>query len=214
MVNGMTLSGNISINMAIIFKGIVTGLLLSVLVGATFFMLIETSMTRGFKAALWFDFGVVCCDATIIFAVYFFASWITSTLVHNQFFNVAGGVMFMVIGANYIFIKQPLDQDSIVEFKKRNFKLFMSGFGVNLMNPSVFLFWLGTVAVTLSKFDLSGKETFLFYASALTVMALSDVLKAFFASRIANFINSKVLRIVYVLTGIVMFGFGITFILK
>jgi len=43
---------------------------------------------------------------------------------------------------------------------------------------------------------------------------LSDVLKAFFASRIANFINSKVLRIVYVLTGIVMFGFGITFILK
>ncbi len=45
--------------MGIILEGFITGLLLSIFVGATFFMLIETSMTRGFRAALWFDLGVL-----------------------------------------------------------------------------------------------------------------------------------------------------------
>jgi threonine/homoserine/homoserine lactone efflux protein len=41
-----------------VFKGILTGLILSISLGATFFMLVETSITRGLKAALAFDLGL------------------------------------------------------------------------------------------------------------------------------------------------------------
>ncbi len=88
--------------MDIILKGIITGSFLSIFVGATFFMLIETSMTRGFRAALWFDLGVLLCDAAIIAVVYFFTAWINNTLVHNTYFNLAGGIVFMGFGINYI----------------------------------------------------------------------------------------------------------------
>src|SRR5512140_2056445 len=88
--------------MGIILEGIITGLLLSIFVGATFFMLIETSMTRGFRAALWFDLGVLSCDSLIIVTVYFFTAAINRILVQNFYFNIAGGIAFIGFGANYI----------------------------------------------------------------------------------------------------------------
>src|SRR5512145_812391 len=99
--------------MDIILKGILTGLLLSSLVGATFFMLIETSMTRGFRAALWFDAGVVFCDALIISVIYFFASWISNTIINNQYFNIAGGIVFMAFGVNYIIGRKRTETESV-----------------------------------------------------------------------------------------------------
>jgi threonine/homoserine/homoserine lactone efflux protein len=88
--------------MGIILEGFITGLLLSIFVGATFFMLIETSMTQGFRAALWFDLGVLSCDSLIIIAVYFFTAAINRVLENSFYFNIAGGIAFIAFGANYI----------------------------------------------------------------------------------------------------------------
>ncbi len=92
--------------MGIILEGIITGLLLSIFVGATFFVLIETSMTRGFRAALWFDLGVLSCDSLIITTVYFFTAAINRILVQNFYFNVIGGIAFIGFGLNYILARQ------------------------------------------------------------------------------------------------------------
>jgi threonine/homoserine/homoserine lactone efflux protein len=198
--------------MDIILKGILTGLFLSVLVGATFFTLIETSMTRGFGAALWFDAGVVICDATIIVVIYFFEAWITRTLVQNEYFNVAGGIVFMGFGVNYIISRRR--NTAPIGLKSRNVRLFMNGFFVNLLNPSVVLFWLGIMALTLSQYKFTGRETLIYYLSALSIVGLSDIVKAYFAYRISNFLNFKVLRSFYVISGILMIMFGLIFIFK
>ncbi len=195
--------------MDIILKGIITGLLLSICVGATFFMLIETSISRGFRAALWFDLGVVLCDTAIILTVYFFATWITSTIIQNTYFNVAGGLVFMGFGLNYILLRHR--NDTLPQLKNQNFMLFINGFFINLMNPSVILFWLGTMAFTLSKMKLNGRQAILYYGTTIMVMALVDVIKAYFAYRISSFINKKVLRIIYIFSGLVMIGLGVYF---
>jgi threonine/homoserine/homoserine lactone efflux protein len=193
--------------MDIVLKGILTGLFLSIFVGATFFMLIETSMTRGFKAALWFDAGVLLCDAIIITTVYFFTAWINSTLVHNTYFNIAGGLVFMGFGVNYILTRKREETTAIN--KNRYARLFMNGFFINLLNPSVVIFWLGSMAIILSQFRLSGHETLVYYGSALGIVALTDWLKAYFAFRLSRFLNNKVLRILYVFSGVLMIGLGI-----
>lgn len=193
--------------MDILLKGLITGLFLSVFIGATFFMLIETSMTRGFRAALWFDLGVLISDTAIITVVYFFTSWINSRIIQNSYFNIVGGLVFIGFGVNYILSRHR--NDSLMLQKSRSIRLFMNGFFINLMNPSVVIFWLGAMAITLSKFRLTGRETILYYGSALGVVAITDILKAYFAYKLSGMLNSRLLKRVYIISGLFMIGLGV-----
>lgn len=198
--------------MDVIIGGFITGLLLSIFVGATFFMLIETSMTRGFRAALWFDLGVVSSDASIIVAVYFFASWIDRMIIRNEYFNIIGGVIFIAFGLNYILSRNKNDAEHVV--RKKNVRLFLNGYLINLLNPAVALFWLGTMAISITKFKYSGTEVLIYYGTALIIMAAIDVIKAYFSYKLSTFIHSKILRIIYICSGLFMVGLGIFFIFK
>jgi threonine/homoserine/homoserine lactone efflux protein len=196
----------------IIIKGILTGLFLSIFIGATFFMLIETSLTRGFRAALWFDLGVLTCDALIILSVYFFTSWFSKILAHQSYFNIAGGIAFVGFGVNYLITRQRLT--TAYALKYSNLRLFFNGFFINLLNPSVVIFWLGTMILTISAFNISGKQILAFFSTTLGVVAFFDIIKAYFASKISNFIKPFVIRYVYIFCGIVMIGLGIYILLK
>jgi threonine/homoserine/homoserine lactone efflux protein len=199
--------------MGIILEGIITGLLLSIFVGATFFMLIETSITRGFRAALWFDLGVLSCDSLIIITVYFFTSAINRILIHNFYFNIAGGIAFIGFGANYILSRRKEEHHLSVQ-NNRAIKLILNGFFINLLNPGVIIFWLGSVAVALTHFKLSGRQTFLYFATIMTVVAILDIAKAYFAYRLSHIMNPRVLRGVKVMSGIIMIGFGVYILFK
>ena len=199
--------------MEVILEGFATGLLLSFFVGATFFMLIETSMTRGFKAALWFDLGVLTCDTMLISIVYFFTAAINRLLVDNIYFNIAGGLSFIGFGISSI-ISRRKEEHHLNAKNARVFKLFLNGFFINLLNPAVIIFWLGSVAVVLTHFKLTGKQSFVYFATTLTVVAVLDVAKAYFAYRLSSILNPRVLRSIYVMSGIIMIGFGIFILFK
>jgi threonine/homoserine/homoserine lactone efflux protein len=199
--------------MGIILEGFITGLLLSIFVGATFFVLIETSMTRGFRAALWFDLGVLTCDSLIITVVYFFTAAINRVLVHNFYFNIAGGIAFIGFGANYI-LSRKKEEHHLTMQNNRVIKLILNGFFINLLNPGVIIFWLGSVAVALTHFKLTGRQTFLYFATIMTVVAIFDVIKAYFAYRLSHILNPRVLRGIKVMSGIIMIGFGIYILVK
>ena len=56
----------------IILYGITVGLTLAIPLGMgpAFFVLIETSITKGFRAALYFDLGVIIADIVFISIAY------------------------------------------------------------------------------------------------------------------------------------------------
>jgi threonine/homoserine/homoserine lactone efflux protein len=198
--------------MGIILEGVITGLLLSIFVGATFFMLIETSMTRGFKAALWFDLGVLSCDTIIITTVYFFTSWITRMLVHNTYFNMAGGISFIGFGVNYIVSRRK--EEPHIKANGQVLKLILNGFFVNLLNPAVIVFWLGSVAMAITHFKLAGNMALVYFVTTLSVVALLDVAKAYFAYKLSAFMNPHVLRGIYIISGVIMIGLGVFILFK
>ena len=54
-----------------ILSAIPVGFILSIMPGAVFFVLLETSVLKGFKAALVFDLGAITSDVVFILIAYF-----------------------------------------------------------------------------------------------------------------------------------------------
>jgi threonine/homoserine/homoserine lactone efflux protein len=82
------------------------------------------------------------------------------------------------------------------------------------MNPSVTIFWLGTMTVALSQFNMTGKETFVYFATTLCVVAFFDIMKAYFAYKLSGFLNARVLKGIYITSGILMIGLGVYILFK
>ena len=59
--------------MSLILNGIIFGFILSFLLGPAFFILIETSIKKGFKAAIFLNLGIILSDAIYLFASIFVA---------------------------------------------------------------------------------------------------------------------------------------------
>src|SRR5690606_17780852 len=130
-----------------ILTAIPFGILLSFTIGPVFFVLWETSASKGSKSALIFDLGVILAD--ILFIVAFYS---TTKLLHkikdDPSFLIFGGVLLAVYGF-ISFIKTSKSFRSIVreyhmvEIKKKFGMLFIKGFLLNFINVGVLLGWLG-----------------------------------------------------------------------
>ncbi|MEZ4889043.1 MAG: LysE family transporter [Crocinitomicaceae bacterium] len=56
----------------LILKGIVTGFVLTVMIGPVFFVLLETSIKKGVRAGLALDFGVFLSDVIYVLIAFLF----------------------------------------------------------------------------------------------------------------------------------------------
>ena len=68
------------------------------MVGPVFFMLIETSITKGFRAALTFDLGVVLADAMFITVSYFGSVTILQKIQDDPRIFMIGGFVLVCYG--------------------------------------------------------------------------------------------------------------------
>ena len=81
-----------------ILAAIPWGILLAFTIGPVFFVLIETSITKGFKAAITFDFGVVFGDLVFILIAYFSTNQLLEKLKDDPSLFIFGGVIMFVFG--------------------------------------------------------------------------------------------------------------------
>ena len=74
------------------------GFLLSLMVGPVFFVLLETSAIKGFRAALFFDLGVIFADILFITIAYFSSFRLLENLSNEPGLYVFGGMILLVYG--------------------------------------------------------------------------------------------------------------------
>ncbi len=188
--------------MAAVYDGLLLGLFLSVFVGATFFVLIETGINRGFKPALAMNLGVFTSDISIILIAYFSTSDFLNNLVNNHLFKLAGGIAFFGFGGYYI-LKKHNTKNILMDTSSLNYtRLFFNGMLINTLNPSVIAFWLGSIVLIVSYNNFSGHQAFVFYLSCMCVVISLDLTKIYFASKLKKFITLRILKIISVVTGI------------
>src|SRR5690554_2863835 len=81
-----------------ILTAIPFGIILSFTIGPVFFVLLETSATKGLKSALIFDLGVILADIFFIIVAFYSTSKLLHKIKDDPSFLIFGGVLLAVYG--------------------------------------------------------------------------------------------------------------------
>lgn len=206
----------------LIIKGVVTGLVLSVMLGPAFFLLLETSIRRGIRSALAFDAGVLFSDIIYIVVAYVFFAQVEelSKGADNAMIRAIGGTLFIVYGLITFFKKIKSMQMGITASNRMNVSyywvLFIKGLLLNLANPLVIFYWFSVMALGQSGAEtrFTGWDMFLFIAVILITFFTIDVLKIIGAKRLRPFITTNLLKSLNQITGAILLIFGIFLIIN
>ena len=168
----------------LIISAIGLGFMLSlVFIGPIFFLLIETSFSRGHKHALALDIGVISADILCIVASYFASGDIVTIIDdHPGFYRITALIVF-VYGIFMMVSKTKMHLPDEAKFISQNyFKTFINGFLFNLLNVGVILFWLVTVISVINQYP--DTQNFILYVSFVIATYLSiDLVKILLAKQ-------------------------------
>nr|WP_199002709.1 LysE family transporter [Flavobacterium sp. ASV13] len=174
-----------------ILAGLPWGLFLSFMVGPVFFILLETSITKGFRAAIVFDFGVVLGDIFFIAIAYLGSYRLIQSLKDKPALFIFGGIIMLAYGIiSFVKLKkeekindEEIDRDII----KRNYgSLFIKGFLLNVINIGVLGFWLAVIISVGPKLEMQNSRMFTFFTSVIITYLVVDCLKILLAKQLKS----------------------------
>ncbi len=193
----------------VIGKGIALGFILSILVGPSFFILIDTSISRGFKKAFVMDLGILLSDALLLTILFFGAANQLHKYIDSPYLHLAGGLIFIGFGLSS-FIASWSNIQLSTGFKTQ----FSRGFLVNTLNPSVIVFWLTSLTLVTSDYKSDKINILIFFASTLATTFSTDIIKILTATKIKKHINNTYITWFKIITGTIMLGFGVYLLYK
>ena len=215
--------------MQFFLQAIGIGFLLSVMVGPVFFVLLETSITKGIRAALALDIGVFISDILYILFALSFVDQISSinSGENKLIFGFIGGSIFIIYGIFYFFKKSKM-ADLTLEAEntskevgaapKDYLLLGLKGFILNIANPAVIFYWLSILSLAAQSVPDNTKNPntwiLLFLSILLGTYFSIDVLKVFTAKRLRTLVNQNLLNALNILIGLIFLLTGIFQIIK
>ncbi|SEB63865.1 Threonine/homoserine/homoserine lactone efflux protein [Maribacter dokdonensis] len=192
------------------------GFFLSFMVGPVFFVLLQTSAVKGFRAAITFDLGVLFADVLFILVAYFSSFQLLENLSNQPGLYVFGGVILLVYGLLTFFRteKKEIPIESKKIRKSDFFGLFIKGFLLNFINIGVLVFWLGIIIIVGPSLDNQPNRFFTFFATVLLSYFVTDVFKILLAKQLKRKLTPE--RIVWVkkVIGIILIICGVVLVVK
>lgn len=206
--------------MLIFFEGVIIGLTLAVIMGfgPSFFTLIHTSISRGFKSAMLLDIGIILNDIMIVALMMMSNIKFDITGGRNMIYaGISAGIILIIFGI-YTYTLSPTkiinisqnNSESIEKLNKRfddtpKWYVYLSkGFLINIFNPFVWIFWITCVATASSNYGGNKDSLMIFFAGVFVTALFFDILKALGAYSLKRFFTERMLRIFNKITGIAL----------
>ncbi|HMQ45028.1 MAG: LysE family transporter [Confluentibacter sp.] len=194
------------------------GIILAFTIGPVFFVLLETSATKGFKSALIFDCGVMLADIFFILVAFFSTNKLLETIKDDPSFLIFGGVLLVTYGF-ISFIKASKSFRTIVreyhkiEIKRGYGKLFLKGFLLNFINIGVLLGWVAFIVIANS-ITSSKDGVFVFLSTILIVYFLVDLIKMLLAKKLKSRLTPRIIFKTKKIIALVILGFGVLLLVQ
>lgn len=199
-------------------EAVFIGFFLAFMIGPVFFMLIQTSIIKGARAAIMFDLGVILGDITFILIAYFGSKSLLEEIKDDPRLFYIGGLILLVYGIiTYLDKSQKaaIQDETIVLPEKTNyFKLFAKGFLLNFINIGVLAFWLGMIVVVGSNLEMNPSKIFNYFSVILLSYLITDIGKITLAKQLKRHLTPKVTYKIKRAMGILLMVFGIVLMLK
>ncbi len=202
-----------------ILTGLPWGIFLSFMIGPVFFILIETSITKGFRAALAFDLGVVLGDIFFIGVAYLGSYRLIASLKDKPALFIFGGIVMVTYGIiSFVKLKKQakIQYEAIdKEIIKKNYgSLFAKGFFLNVINIGVLGFWLAIIISVGPKLEMQTPRMLTFFTSVIVSYLLVDCLKIVLAKQLKSKLTpTNILKIKKGIS-IVLIVFGVALIVQ
>ena len=199
--------------LAALLKGLTLGLLLSISVGPVIFSIIKQSLNHGHKGGFAFIAGVSASDVSIVIISNLFTQLFDNLLDYKVPIGIGGSALLIALGVYVTFfkkIKVSPDGMQVIQMETHHYvKIFLSGYFMNLLNPSVIGFWLLT---STSLVVLTLNYRLVVYITCLIVVVGFDVLKVMLAGKIREKLTAHNIHIINRISGLILIGFGIALI--
>lgn len=195
---------------AALLKGLLLGLMLSISVGPVIFSIIKQSINNGHKGGFAFIAGVSASDITIVLLSNLFTEMFDNLLEYKKQIGIVGSVLLIVLGIYITFFKKiKIDEKGLqlVEMETHHYiSIFLSGYFMNLLNPSVIGFWLLTsTSLVVHPFNYR----IVVYVTCLVFVAGFDFLKVMLAGRIRQKLTPHNIHLINRISGMILMGFGV-----
>ncbi len=177
------------------------GIILSFTIGPVFFTVIETSISKGIKAAIFLDIGVVISDV-VFFAIAFFGttSLLNSIEENTSSWYFLGGVLLATYGAvSLIKILQEKNKkenkEGVTLDDAPNFiRLAIKGFLLNIINVVVLFYWVGIILYFGPQLEMEKHKIALFFVVIVSTYFSVDLAKIYLAQQLKNKLTDNVIK--------------------
>ena len=198
-----------------ILSAIPLGFFLSFMIGPVFFVLLETSVIKGFRAAIFFDLGVVLADVVFILIAFFSSYRLIQSIKDDPALFIFGGLVMLTYGIisfvkNKKESKKSLDEIDPKELAKTNYlSLFIKGFFLNFINIGVLGFWLAILITIGPQLELKASRMITFFSTLIIVYFITDIFKIIAAKQLRNKLNPKNILLIKKFISIVLIICGV-----
>jgi threonine/homoserine/homoserine lactone efflux protein len=199
-----------------ILSAIPLGFFLSFMIGPVFFVLLETSVVKGFRAAIVFDSGVVLADIVFITIAFFSSYRLIQSIKDDPALFIFGGLVMLTYGIISFVNNQKearkikIDEIDPKELAKTNYlSLFIKGFFLNFINIGVLGFWLAILITIGPQLELKTSRMLTFFSTLIVTYFVTDIFKILLAKQLRSHLNPKNILIIKKFISIVLIVSGL-----
>ncbi len=197
------------------------GILLSFTIGPVFFTVIETSISKGTKAAIFLDIGVVISDV-VFFTIAFFGttSLLNSIEENTSSWYFLGGVLLATYGGvSLIKILQEKnkkeDKEGAALDDAPNFlRLAIKGFLLNIINVVVLFYWVGIILYFGPQLEMEKHKIALFFIVIVGTYFSVDLAKIYLAQQLKNRLTDNVVKGIKIIVNLFIVVCGLFLLYK
>ena len=197
------------------------GIVLAFTIGPVFFTVLETSISKGIKAAIFVDIGVVLSDVMFFVIAFFSTNSLLKSIEENSdsWYFLGGVLLVAYAGISLIKIIQEKNnpenkEGALIENSPNLLKMVVKGFLLNIINVVVLFYWVGIILYFGPQLEMNESKIYLFFIIIISTYFTIDLGKIYLAQQLKKKLTDIVIKTIKIVVNSFIVICGLFLIFK